>query len=228
MITPSISVDPAELARLEKYMLEFQRKTGRSCEAAVNWTASQLARSLAAQTRVAPKRRKVIKNKETGGWMVEIWRNGQKKLVNLETDGSRIIKRRSRRTGQELLMDTLTKQFAPVSHPERLPAANKSQVRANHPMTRIENSGIAKKTWYGLGGGSGITIRSRRGIQTGRREQRTIHDFGGQSYEISIHNQLRYAINAFKNGAASVQIASHNAGTQMGRKIHNDLLKLTQ
>lgn len=161
---PDITIRPApgDLDRLGEYMRRLQAELGKTEEQSVIWTARLVARSLAAGTRKAPKRRKLQPNPGAEGRdeaarqydrkrypsRVEVWSKGTPSWVYIPKGEGR-----------------------------------------THPATKIKRAGLAASSWKwmlsDLGAAASAAVRPIAGVTTVTTRR-------GSNPSVTLENRLNY------------------------------------
>lgn len=219
MISLSANIDQASLANLDKQIKAYTATTRRSIRAGVSYAAVLVAQSMRAQTKSAPKRRRVYKNPDGAGYGVYTYPAGTKTFTPITRNVSRV---RRRVNGQILYHDKTTRVFKPESRAHELASMTIQEAR-RAKITNITNAGLCKRLWQTMAR-PGAAVYSHR--RKGAIGQKTEGYVGLDGYRVNMHNALSYAVDALKGGRQSVDTAVKNATAQMRRRIEHNLMKL--
>lgn len=219
MISISANIDQASLDSLDRQIKAYTVATRRSIRAGVSYAAVLVAQSMRAQTKSAPKRRRVYKNPDGAGYGVYTYPHGAKTYTPI----LRNVEKVQRRVNDQVLYhDKTTGVFKPESRAHELNAMTIQDAR-KAKITNIINAGLCKRLWQTMSR-PGTAIHSHR--RKGAIGQKTEGYMGLDGYRVNMHNKLNYAVDALKGGQQSVNTAVQNATAQMRRRIENNLMKL--
>lgn len=199
MVSTTVTIDAAEMARMTKALTEVQTVLGRDAYQAVMYACVMVGRSGSAVSKPSKKSRPLIQNPN--------WR-GKGSLFFAGSGG---------RWARRYIIDILRQ---PPKPPVRVFTDD-----ANHKARRIEKSGLMRNVWRTLSGLAGSA--KDKGMLIGKDERRLARMGVITSGSVTIANMrnlLKYFEEAYGGGA--LQTVYHNAASALNYKI-NDKLGVT-
>jgi hypothetical protein len=204
----TIDVGKADVAKLHASMDKLRREMGLSLPDSLRWAVVAIGRSIAASTKVAPKRRKV-------------------ELVTAEYD--RFTKRGAlAKTRRKVKIWGAYRWWRGQEdwRPFRDQPRNKSEAN-RHPSAQINMRGLAKAAWWwtgkragGMGGGAPAGTKATR-----RAHEMMIYDerLQGVNPSLLIGSKLGYARAALQNGPRDVTTAIDRASRALLHRMRETL-----
>lgn len=229
----TLNVSKADTARFAKLISRAQNELGKSSFDAVNWAGYFITRSMAAATKVAPKLRKIVKNpnqrafNQKGGkardnrtamyGVNKYDRSGVEYFVPIYRTGEfGKIRFTSKKTAQWLVWDKITGK---VSKQQWETGTGEFQIAgiAQSKKRNITRRGLAKQAWKWA---QSNTRKGGSATISGAKNAMQIRWSGNRiSPTLTLENNLKYAIDAFKTGDAGVENIMRKAGDSLENRI---------
>jgi hypothetical protein len=238
MIT--MSIDNASVQSIVNDIKRLEVAGKKSAREATEWAGVTILRSLGAQTKVSPKKRKIVTQvTDVGGGInakgrkvrgkkirtkgVMIWRvlNGKAKEVFFPIDFDKdvpvvhFIGRNNNALVRFISTGNVVSERA-------YSAMTKYQIAKNSYLAFIRMAGLAKKSW------NWMKKRSKRGGGVSERFGGRVVNVGSISWmgdNLTIHNRLGYITDALKGGTSSIDQAIRDGAESFKWKV-DELLGL--
>jgi len=228
-------VSQGDVAKFQKAMSDFERRTGKSVGDAVRFASYSLAQTLSGQTRKSKKLRKIVKNPDAkkarlSPLGVMRYHKGQAKFRPLSRTGEYgKIRYLDKHTSRVKEWDKATGAVKYVTFSDKTIGNEGGISMANDKRRKIGRSGLAKYAWklasMGLmrgGSGKGAGALGGDVIRVAAREMRVRKQLTGNAPEVRFDNHLNYAGDAFIGPAgAAISTAMRAAAESMQYKIRS-------
>ena len=211
----AISIPKSDMARLDNSIATIQHKLGLSLPQALRWTVQAVTRSLAASTKIAPKRRKVEQRIEE---------------FDRYTKRGKLMKKRGKvKTWGYYRFDRGEKKE--TWRPFRDQPKGKSEAN-KHPSAQINMRGLAKAAWWWggkkAGGNLGRMPAGRKATQRATQVGIYQEQLEGRTPQITVGTKLGYMRKALQNGPKDVSTAIDRAARGLLHRMNVALKKAVE
>jgi hypothetical protein len=236
----SIKFPDADLKRFQGLLVRAEKELGKSTKQALQWGVITASKSIGASTKVAPKKRKVIKatpkllgintkgmtktdraimkaNIAKAPFGVMMYLKGQPVFRQIEKLNVKLSTFRSKTTGEMLARDMRTGK---VHKLDNWVNTNREAVKDAGEMVKIRNAGLCKKMWGWL------SSNARRSASNSNKAD---INWSSSGWSVTVRNLLEYAGLAFGGkGMQPVETAMKRASDSIEAKINMALDKQTK